>query len=325
LVPVLEIKNLKIGLFDADGNFQRQILNGFDIDLYSGQKLALVGESGCGKTISALATVNLLPTAKMKITEGSICFEGRDLTKAHEKTWPDIRGKKISIIFQDPLSALNPLITVGEQVREALNSECGSINKTPIATTEVIRLFYEMGLPDPDRIYRQYPHQLSGGMCQRVGIAMALAASPGLLIADEPTTALDVTVQSQILQLLKKEIKTRKFSLLFITHNLRLVEGFCDRVAVIYAGQVVEEGKTLDVLTNPLHPYTETLIVSLLKTNKKTDNLKVNNGSDKTPNDVASGCSFATRCSKSNLDCFAQKPLLTLKNDGRKVRCFYPL
>ena len=145
MVPVLEIKNLKIGLFDADGNFQRQILNGFDIDLYSGQKLALVGESGCGKTISALAIVNLLPTAKMKITEGSICFEGRDLTKADEKTWSDIRGKKISIIFQDPLSALNPLITVGEQVREALNGECGPINNRQSLRLKLFVFFMKWG------------------------------------------------------------------------------------------------------------------------------------------------------------------------------------
>ena len=259
-------------LFDHDGNIRGHILRGFDLNLYSGEKLALVGESGCGKSISALAMVHLLPSNKMRITDGSINFNGTNLETIEEKAWPGIRGKKISIIFQDPLAALNPVIKVGEQVRESLDNSSFKNNYQTSSFHEVIRLFSELGLPDVERVFRQFPHQLSGGMCQRVCIAMALAASPSLLIADEPTTALDVTVQSQILQLLREEMDRKSFALLFITHNLRLVEGFCDRIAVIYGGQVVEEGKVSEVLQYPRHPYTECLLSSLPRKDHKITN-----------------------------------------------------
>lgn len=319
-MPVLEIKNLKIDLLDAEGNKKGRILRGLDLTMDAGEKLALVGESGCGKSMTALTMMNLLPTRRMKITEGSMTFNDRDLLKLKESDWPAIRGKEIGIIFQDPLTALNPVMTVGKQVEETLRSQAG-IAKDPLA--EVARLFSEMGLPDPKRIYHQYPHQLSGGMCQRICIAMALAASPQLLVADEPTTALDVTVQSQILQLLKNEMEARKFALLFITHNLRLVQGFCERIAVIYAGQVVETGLTGNVLKNPMHPYTESLLAAMPDRGKTGDS-KVDLGWVPTPTDEITGCSFAARCNRSKPECSKIAPLATRKNE-RTFRCFYPL
>lgn len=311
-------------LFDHDGNIRGHILRGFDLNLYSGEKLALVGESGCGKSISALAMVHLLPSNKMRITDGSINFNGTNLETIEEKAWPGIRGKKISIIFQDPLAALNPVIKVGEQVRESLDNSSFKNNYQTSSFHEVIRLFSELGLPDVERVFRQFPHQLSGGMCQRVCIAMALAASPSLLIADEPTTALDVTVQSQILQLLREEMDRKSFALLFITHNLRLVEGFCDRIAVIYGGQVVEEGKVSEVLQYPRHPYTECLLSSLPRKGPKITNNKILVGMVPKPEDDFVGCGFAPRCSRARPDCFHNFPFFQMTEE-RGVRCFYPL
>lgn len=311
-------------LFDHDGKLRGHILRGFDLNLYSGEKLALVGESGCGKSISALATVHLLPSNKMRITDGSINFNGTNLKTIEEKAWPGIRGKKISIIFQDPLAALNPVITVGEQVRESLDNSSIKNHSQNSSFHEVIRLFSELGLPDAERIFQQFPHQLSGGMCQRVCIAMALAASPSLLIADEPTTALDVTVQSQILQLLREEMDRKSFALLFITHNLRLVEGFCDRIAVIYGGQVVEEGKVSEVLQYPRHPYTECLLSFLPRKGPEITSNKILVGVVPKPEDDFVGCGFAPRCSRARPDCFQNFPLFQ-KTEKRGVRCFYPL
>lgn len=311
-------------LFDGDGNIRGHILRGFDLNMYSGEKLALVGESGCGKSVSVLAMLHLLPSNKMKITDGSISFNHSGIQTVEENAWAGIRGKQISIIFQDPLAALNPVMTVGEQVMESLNFAEGE-NKNPSTPFfEVMRLFTEMGLPDAERIFRQFPHQLSGGMCQRVCIAMALAASPSLLIADEPTTALDVTVQSQIFQLLSEEMDRKKFALLFITHNLRLAEGFCDRIAVIYGGQVVEEGKVSEVLKFPRHPYTECLLASLPSKGPKIIYNKILLGVVPKPEDEFAGCGFAPRCPIAKPDCFQKDPPF-IKNGGRGVRCFYPL
>lgn len=222
------------------------------------------------------------------------------------------------------MAALNPVMTVGEQVMESLNFVEGEKKDHASSYSEVIRLFTEIGLPDAERIFRQFPHQLSGGMCQRICIAMALAASPSLLIADEPTTALDVTVQCQILQLIREEMDHKRFALLFITHNLRLVEGFCDRIAVIYGGQVVEEGKASDVLKNPRHPYTECFLASMPRKGHKLSNERILLGVVPQPEDEFACCSFAPRCSWAKPDCFQNSPILK-KIDERGVRCFYPL
>ncbi len=293
-----------------------------DLDLFPGEKLALVGESGSGKSVTALSVVNLLPSRKMRRTCGSIAFNGAELTGLEENAWREMRGKKISIIFQDPLAALNPLLTVGKQVRESLPKEqLGFSNEL---NREVLRLFAEMGLPDPERIYGLFPHQLSGGMCQRVCIAIALAASPSLLIADEPTTALDVTVQSQILQLLKKEAEKRKFSLLFITHNIRLMERFSDRLAVVYGGQVVEVGETSEILKRPRHPYSERLLSSL-EWNRSGDNSSLDSlGLSPKPTEEISGCVYFKACTRSTAQCLEKSPLLVQTDRGKGYRCFYP-
>ncbi len=322
--PVLEIKNLKVGLFDKAGKIHGLILRGFDLHLNVGEKVALVGESGCGKSISALAVINLFPSDKIKTIDGSILLNEKNLVDLDPNAWGGIRGKEISIIFQDPMAALNPIMTVGEQVMESIRANRKNMSAAD-SFLEVMRLFREMGLPDGERIFKQFPHQLSGGMCQRICIAMALASSPKLLIADEPTTALDVTVQSQIIQLLSKEISNLKFPLLFITHNVRLVDGFCERVAVVYGGQVVEEGKTSDVLSSPKHPYTEQLLSSVPKIGEKKKNLNILTGKVPDPSDDITGCVFAFRCTRSKPDCFLNPPLLLKTQEERRVRCFYPL
>jgi oligopeptide/dipeptide ABC transporter ATP-binding protein len=322
LIPELEIKQLQVELFNEEGSSMGSILRGMDLELFPGEKLALVGESGSGKSVTALSVMNLLPSRKMRRTRGSILFKGIELTKIAEEDWREIRGKQISIIFQDPLAALNPLLTVGQQVRESLASV--PRNSSHKQNLEVIRLFAEMGLPDPERIYGSYPHQLSGGMCQRVCIAIALAASPSLLIADEPTTALDVTVQIQILNLLNKEAENRKFTLLFITHNIRLMERFSDRLAVVYGGQLVEVGKTSEIFKKPRHPYTESLLSSLEWNKSEITFSRDLLGLAPKPTENVSGCVYFKACPRSKTECFEKSPEFIKKELGKGYRCFYP-
>ncbi len=301
------------------------ILRGLDINVFPGEKVAMVGESGSGKSVTSLAAINLLPSRKMKITQGTILLNGKDLTRLEGKQWGDIRGKLISIIFQDPLAALNPLMTVGDQVREALSLLDEDRNDSENIYGKVIRLFSEMGLPDAERICGLFPHQLSGGMCQRVCIAMALVSSPQLLIADEPTTALDVTVQSQILKILDQEMANRKFTLLFITHNIRMMEWFSDRIAVVYGGQVVEIGKTSDVFKRPNHPYTASLLSSLGVDEKMINDRKRIYGSTPRPEEKITGCVYFDRCSRAKPECSSKSPGWSKIEKGNSVRCFYPL
>ena len=287
-----------------------------------GERLALVGESGCGKSMTALSVLHLLPNPPMEMAEGRIEFKGRNLSALTEPEWRKIRGKEIGMIFQEPVSSLNPVLTVGDQIAEMLRAhDGGSKLEVPV---KVASLLWEVGLPEPERLRHQYPHQLSGGMCQRVMIAMAIACGPSLLIADEPTTALDVTVQTQILDLLFSMTEQHKLSVLFITHNLKTVRGHADRVAILYLGLVVEEGTPEEIFEHPQHPYTEGLLTSMPEFSQKGHALFSISGVVPTPFEALSGCAFANRCPRADKKCREVSPSLGELTKGHQVRCFYP-
>ena len=284
--------------------------------------MALVGESGCGKTVSALSILRLLPEPPAKITSGEIIFAGRDLLSLNAKQMRKIRGKKIAMIFQDPMTSLNPVLTVGEQLIETLLRH-KSLNKKEALKISA-QLLGKVELPSPEEKLKQYPHQLSGGMRQRVMIAMALACEPKILIADEPTTALDVLIQAQILELLENLKKETGMSMLLITHDLGVVTEIAERVMVMYAGEGVETGATKDLLDSPHHPYTKGLISSrphLGSTREKGQRLTEISGSVPTPHQRPTGCAFHPRCDWSTEQCKTKKPLLQNTNQNRQFSC----
>lgn len=319
---LLSIQNLKVSLKKPETGLQGWVLRGIDLSLKTGERLALVGESGCGKSMTALAILHLLPKPPMEMTEGRIEFKGRDLGALSEAEWRKVRGREIGMIFQEPVSSLNPVVPVGDQIAETLRVH-GGVPESQIHS-KVGSLLGEVGLPDPARIMRQYPHQLSGGMCQRVMIAMAIACGPSLLIADEPTTALDVTVQTQILNLLFRMTEQHRLSVLFITHNLKIVRGHADRVAILYLGSVVEEGTPEEIFDHPQHPYTEGLLASLPEFSHKGQPLFSIGGTVPTPFESLKGCAFSNRCPRVSERCRQENPALTELRKGHKARCFYP-
>ncbi len=322
LPPLLSIENLEVVLTDRSQDRIGLVLRGVNLAIHEGECLALVGESGCGKSMTALSILNLLPSPPMEIRSGKILFKKQNLKDLTETDWRKLRGKEIGIIFQEPFTSLNPVIRVGEQIEEVLrihsNIPVGEIR------TSVYRLLTDVGLSDPERISEQYPHQLSGGMCQRVMIAIAIAGNPSLLIADEPTTALDVTVQAQILDLLFQMKEKFRLSVLFITHDLRVVRNHADRVAILYAGQVVEEGPPEKLFDHPQHPYTEGLLESLPEFSHKGRPLYSIPGAVPSPFAPKKGCAFAERCPKVENKCRQLEPDLNEKNKGHWVRCYYP-
>ncbi len=322
MAPLLSIENLKVVLKDFGKNQTGIILRGINLVLNEGERLALVGESGCGKSMTALSVLNLLPQPPMEILSGEIRFKDKDLTRLRGEGWREIRGKEIGIVFQEPLTSLNPVIRVGEQIAEMIRNHSNISEST--AQEKVLSLLNEVGLPDPERIARQYPHQLSGGMCQRVMIAMAISCGPSLLIADEPTTALDVTVQTQILDLLFQMTEQHRLAVLFITHDLRIVRNHADRVAILYAGQVVEEGRPDEIFSHPQHPYTEGLLEALPEFSHKGRPLFNIKGLVPSPFEKITGCCFASRCPRAKENCLLEEPELFEKSRGQWVRCFYP-
>lgn len=316
----LDVRNLKVSFSTPQGNFLA--VNGINFQLHSGETLALVGESGCGKTVSALSILRLLPEPPAKITSGEIIFAGRDLLSLNAKQMREIRGKKIAMIFQDPMTSLNPVLTVGEQLIETLLRH-KSLNKKEVLKISA-QLLGKVELPSPEDKLKQYPHQLSGGMRQRVMIAMALACEPKILIADEPTTALDVLIQAQILELLENLKKETGMSMLLITHDLGVVTEIAERVMVMYAGEGVETGATKDLLDSPHHPYTKGLISSrphLGSTREKGQRLTEISGSVPTPHQRPTGCAFHPRCNWSTEQCKTKKPLLQNTNQNRQFSC----
>ena len=319
--PELLVKNLKVSF--ATSKKELIAVRGISYQLNQGEILALVGESGCGKTVSALSILRLIQEPPGKIVSGEILFAGKDLLKLKKKELQDRRGKGIAMIFQDPMTSLNPVLTIGEQIIETLLRHTSLSRKK--AREKSFRLLEQVEIPSPKQKLDQYPHQLSGGMRQRVMIAMALSCSPRILIADEPTTALDVLIQAQILSLLKKIKNDTQMSILLITHDLGVVAEVAERVMVMYAGEIVESGSVNDLFRSPLHPYTIGLMESiptLESTQQKLSKLKEISGTVPSLSQVPFGCPFHPRCSAAETRCKTDKPKLKKISQTHSVSCW---
>jgi len=306
--------------FYTDRGVARAV-DGVSFDVSRAQTVALVGESGCGKTATALSIIRLIPDPPGRIVGGKIIFQGRDLLTLPEREMRKVRGKEIAMIFQEPMSSLNPVFRVGDQVAEAimLHQKVGKKE----ARKRTIELLDKVGIPAPEKRVDEYPHQMSGGMCQRVMIAMALSCNPSLLIADEPTTALDVTIQAQILALLRRLQDEFHMSVLLITHDLGIVAEMADYVAVMYASKIAEWSPCADLFREPLHPYTVGLFRSLPKLKGERKRLRVIPGTVPSPLNFPSGCKFHPRCPIAAEKCRTVEPELLEITDGRKAACWF--
>lgn len=311
----LSIRDLTIHY--ASGKRTVRAVNGISFDIEKGKTLGLVGETGAGKTTTALGILNLIPKPPGKIVSGEIIFEGEDLLKKSKKEIRKIRGNKISMIFQDPMTSLDPVVTVGDQIAEVIRLHQATSRKE--AQQKAVDMLELVGIPGER--YNEYPHQFSGGMKQRVIIAIALACNPSLLIADEPTTALDVTIQAQILELMANLRREFGSSMLLITHDLGVVAEVCDNVAIMYAGEIVEYGDLRHIYRNASHPYTEGLFGSIPNLNDETDRLKPIRGLMPDPADLPAGCSFAPRCPYATDRCRAEDPATYEIEPGHLVKC----
>jgi len=319
--PELLVKNLKVSF--AVLKKELIAVRGISYQLNQGEILALVGESGCGKTVSALSILRLIQEPPGKIMSGEILFSGKDLLKLKKKELQNLRGKDIAMIFQDPMTSLNPVLTIGEQIIETLLRHTSLSRKK--AREKSFRLLEQVEIPSPKQKLDQYPHQLSGGMRQRAMIAMALSCSPRILIADEPTTALDVLIQAQILSLLKRIKNDTQMSILLITHDLGVVAEVAERVMVMYAGEIVESGLVGDIFRSPLHPYTLGLMESIPKLETTQQNLpKLKEISGMMPSllQVPTGCPFHPRCSAAETRCKTDKPKLKKISQTHSVSCW---
>ena len=314
--PMLRVEELSLSFCTQDGTVP--VLHGLSYTLQKGQILAVVGESGSGKTVQALSVLNLLPP-NARVDGGKIIYNAKNLLTLPPGQLRRIRGRKIAMVFQDPSSSLNPVLTIGEQLVETLRAHQKISKET--ARKRAAELLEQVGIGDAEKRLDEYPFQFSGGMRQRVMIAMALALNPDILIADEPTTALDVTVQLQILQLLKKLQAQNHMSVLFITHNLAVAAQIADSVLVLYAGQCMEQAPAKDLFTRPLHPYTQGLLRSLTSVEKKPQKLPAIDGNPPRPGEVLPGCPFAPRCPKAFEKCQKNCPPI-IEKDGRRVRCW---
>jgi len=316
---LIEIKGLKTHFFTEEGVVRA--VDGVDLSIRYGETLGLVGESGCGKTVTAKSILRLIPDPPGKIVEGEILFQGQDLLGLETtRLRKDIRGKKISMIFQDPMTSLNPVYTVGDQVSESFRIH-GRMQRKK-ALEESISILRLVGIPSPERMVREYPHRYSGGMRQRVMIAMALACNPSLLIADEPSTALDVTIQAQILELMKQLKKELNTSVLLITHNLGVVAEMADRIAVMYAGHVVESCHIEAFFDKPLHPYSVGLLNSFPSMARREGKLTPIPGAIPHMVHPPNGCRFHPRCSHAESRCSKEFPSMNFLGDTHQVRCW---
>jgi peptide/nickel transport system ATP-binding protein len=315
---LLEIQDLKTHFVTDRGEVPA--VDGVDLYIRKGEVLGVVGESGCGKSVTSLSIMKLIPEPPGKIAGGSIRFKDEELTTAKEKRMKRIRGNEISMIFQEPMTSLNPLLTVGDQIGEAYRLHRNPNRKQ--ARLHTIDMLRRVGIPRPEQIVDEYPHRLSGGMRQRVMIAMALCCEPELLIADEPTTALDVTIQAQILELMKKLNQEMGTAIMLITHDLGVVAEMCGRVAVMYAGKVVEEGPVKDIFRNPRHPYTKGLIRSIPRMDVEQDKLYSIPGNVPSPGSITEGCRFAPRCEHVMEQCRVHMPDLRAVDSHHKSRCW---
>jgi oligopeptide/dipeptide ABC transporter ATP-binding protein len=317
-MKLLEVKNLVTNFYTDDGI--ASAVDNVNFELDKGETLGLVGESGCGKSVSALSIMRLVPEPAGKIEKGKIFFKGKDLLGLSEKQMQSIRGNEISMIFQEPMTSLNPSYSCGNQIDEILI--CHKKISRAEAKKETLEMLNRVGIPSPSQRYNEYPHQLSGGLRQRVMIAIALACNPELLIADEPTTALDVTVQSQILELIKKLQIDFGMGVIMITHDFGVIAEVSDSVAVMYASKIVEYGNVNEIFYNPKHPYTKALLNSISKINNKTKKLQTIEGTVPSSFNYPSGCHFCTRCPLADEKCFSEEPLFVRISESHKAACF---
>lgn len=314
--PLLQVKDLAVCFITDEGT--TPVLHGLSYTLPKGKILAVVGESGSGKTVHALALLRLLPPTA-HITKGQILLNGQNICRLGEKKLRALRGAKIAMIFQDPAASLNPVLTIGEQLTETILAHEKLTQQQ--ARAKAIELLEKVGIREPEKRLEEYPFQFSGGMCQRVMIAMALALNPDVLIADEPTTALDVTIQAQILKLIRSLQQQSQMSSVFITHNLAVVAGIADEVLVLYGGLCMEQAPVEELFARPLHPYTQGLLKSLVSVTKKEEILPAIEGQPPLPGQIKQGCPFAPRCAKASDKCFKICPPLFEKAE-RRVRCW---
>ena len=317
---LLKIKDLHVE-FQSGGRFLPAI-DGLSLEVHKHEAVGIVGESGSGKSVTSLAVMRLLPEEGCRVS-GEIDFEGRDLLQLPEKEMENVRGNRIAMIFQEPMTSLNPVQTCGRQIAESILLHTKATKKE--AGDRALELLRLCGIPNPEQRMKEYPHQMSGGMRQRVMIAVALACDPVLLIADEPTTALDVTIQAQIMQLLRDIRAEKDMSVILITHDLGIVSDFCDRVAVVYTGEVMEIAATRQLFSEPLHPYTEGLISALPQLGQAKGTLPTIEGVVPDAGEMPEGCRFNPRCKYATDKCRAENPPLTELPDGRCVRCFYAM
>jgi oligopeptide/dipeptide ABC transporter ATP-binding protein len=318
---LLAVEDLEVNFKTRRGTIHA--VNGVSFELDAGETLGIVGESGCGKSVTALAMMGILPRAGI-VPSGSVRFGQRELLGLKDSELRDIRGKDISMIFQDPMTSLNPVLKIGKQITESLRRHLG-MNEDD-ARTEAIRLLARVGIPDANNRLTDYPHQFSGGMRQRVMIAMAIACKPKLLIADEPTTALDVTIQAQILDLLKRLVMQEGMALILITHDLGVVAGICDRTNVMYGGRFIETGPTTTLFADPRHPYTVGLLRSVPRLDASgKERLHPISGAVRTLKEKPEYCAFAPRCPNVQEDCRQSVPPLYEMGPEHRVACFHPV
>lgn len=319
--PLLEVKNLQTHFFTEDGVVKA--VDDVSFNIYPGEAVGLVGESGCGKSVTALSLLRLV-SYPGRVTGGQILFKGKDILKLPDEEMRKIRGNEIAMIFQEPMTSLNPVFTVGDQIGEAIRLHQKKSRKQ--AREEAIRMLSLVSIPDPEKRVDTYPHEMSGGMRQRIMIAMALSCNPSLLIADEPSTALDVTIQAQLLELLRDLQKRLKLSVLLITHNLGVVAEFASRAIVMYTGKIVEEASVRDLYRDPKHPYTKGLLRSVPKIHKevgapKKPRLETIEGMVPDMLNLPPGCHFAPRCQQIKTICNEAVPNIRSAGQGRYVRC----
>jgi oligopeptide/dipeptide ABC transporter ATP-binding protein len=318
--PLLEIKDLSVNF-----HLRRGVLTAvqdLSLSLAEGETFGIVGETGCGKSVTALSILRLLPTPPARIAQGELIFEGEDLLSKTAREMEKIRGRKISMIFQEPMTSLNPSLTVGTQIDECFQVHMGHSKKVSRGCTENVLAMVR--LPAPKSLADRYPHELSGGMRQRVMIAMALACEPKLLIADEPTTALDVTIQAQIIELLKELQEKFRMALIFISHNLGVVARLCDRIGVMYAGSIVEQAEKKVLFTRPQHPYTIALLNAIPRPELREESLHAIPGTVCNLFDPPPGCKFHPRCARAQEMCRTEAPQLVEKFPGSWAACHFP-
>ena len=319
---LLEVKNLKTRFKTDEGSFYA--VDDISFSVQKGKTLGIVGESGCGKSVTSLSIMRLIQSPG-KIESGEIIFNGKDLLKINDDSMRDVRGNQIAMIFQEPMTSLNPVFTCGDQIEEVVRLHKKNLSRAEVKE-QAIAMLRKVGIPAPEKRYDEYPHQLSGGMRQRVMIAMAMSCNPQLLIADEPTTALDVTIQAQILDLMRNLQKDFGAGMILITHDLGVVAEMCNDVAVMYAGKIVEYGTVEDIFYRPKHPYTKGLLNSIphFESGQRLEKLKTIPGMVPSLMNLPIGCRFKDRCFKAQPNCGIKHPPLE-KVETHLVACYYPL